>query len=86
VTHRSVFTTPSVGRIGVRLASTRNVTMAEQRQPDGHKPGCPRQPPCCRRCGGSSAAEACVISAMKDYVRCGTLDTCQQSPPYAQAK
>src|SRR5882724_680618 len=85
--HRSARTTPSVGKTGVRLENTRKVSMAERSaSPTATNPIARIHPAAGGAAEGNSAAEACVTSAMKDYVRCGTLDTCQRLPPCAMGK
>src|SRR5262245_21747718 len=69
LTHRSVFTTPSVGRIGVRLASTRKVTMAERSaSPTATSPAARASHPAGGAAEGNSVVEACVISAIQNLI------------------
>ena len=76
--HSSARTTPSVGRIGVRLASTRKVTTADRRaSPTATSPTVRANHPAGGAAEGISAVVAWLTSTMKGFRGCGAFDTCQ---------
>src|SRR5215510_4904953 len=83
LTHRSVFTTPSVGTTGVRLASTRKVTMAESSaSPTATNPAARAIHPAGGATEGNSAVETSVISAIQNLINVVALWTHASDCPH----